>query len=472
MTAPGTTARPLRVAIIGSGPAAFYAAEQLLAQAGITVEVDLFDRLPMPYGLVRFGVAPDHPRIKSVTRIFDRIASDPRVRFYGLVEFGRDVQLADLARHYHQVLYATGAAGDRRLGIPGESLAGVHSATAFVGWYNGHPDYREARFELTGANAVVVGMGNVAVDVTRILSTAPGALGRTDAADHAVEAFAHSRVRHVTMLGRRGPAQAAFTNPEIRELGELSDTDIEISPDDISPDEGSHAAPARGADRDVQRKLEVLRSLAQRPAAGRPRVIALRFLASPLEVIDDGTGRVAGVRLVRNALTVTAAGTLVARPTDRQEEIPAGLVLRAVGYRGTSLPGVPFNERWGVILNERGPCPRPSDDGAAARPVHRRLDQARADRRHRDEQAGRRRDRRPYDRGRPRRPHPRPTVPGARARGPARPGATASPSHLRRLAASRRHRTGAWSRPGPAARQVHDGRRGACGARSLSWVAG
>ncbi len=354
MTAPGTTARPLRVAIIGSGPAAFYAAEQLLAQAGITVEVDLFDRLPMPYGLVRFGVAPDHPRIKSVTRIFDRIASDPRVRFYGLVEFGRDVQLADLARHYHQVLYATGAAGDRRLGIPGESLAGVHSATAFVGWYNGHPDYREARFELTGANAVVVGMGNVAVDVTRILSTAPGALGRTDAADHAVEAFAHSRVRHVTMLGRRGPAQAAFTNPEIRELGELSDTDIEISPDDISPDEGSHAAPARGADRDVQRKLEVLRSLAQRPAAGRPRVIALRFLASPLEVIDDGTGRVAGVRLVRNALTVTAAGTLVARPTDRQEEIPAGLVLRAVGYRGTSLPGVPFNERWGVILNERG----------------------------------------------------------------------------------------------------------------------
>src|SRR5690349_3492263 len=223
---PGSTEHPLRVAVIGAGPAGFYVAEHLLRRADLTIDVDLFDRLPTPYGLVRAGVAPDHQKIKAVTATFDKIAAHPRFRFYGGVELGKHLDVADLRTHYHQVVYTTGAQTDRRMDIPGEDLPGSHPATEFVAWYNGHPDYRDCQFDLSQERVAVVGVGNVAVDVARILCRTPEELARTDIAEHALEALRGSRVREVYLLGRRGPAQAAFTNPEVKELGELADADV------------------------------------------------------------------------------------------------------------------------------------------------------------------------------------------------------------------------------------------------------
>src|SRR5574341_2449915 len=233
MSGPGTPARPLRVAIVGAGPAGFYAAEQLLRQDRLAVQVDMFDRLPTPFGLVRFGVAPDHQKIKSVTAAFDRTASHPGFRFYGNVELGRDLTLADLRAHYHQILFTTGAQTDRRMGIPGEDLRGSHPATEFVAWYNGHPDYAHLQFDLTQERAAVVGIGNVAIDVARILCRSIDELKATDIADYALDALRHSRIKEVYLLGRRGPAQAAFTNPEIKEVGEMADADIIVRPEEV-----------------------------------------------------------------------------------------------------------------------------------------------------------------------------------------------------------------------------------------------
>ncbi len=354
MTTPGTSRAPLRVAIVGSGPAAFYAAEHLLAIPDLAVRVDMFERLPTPYGLVRAGVAPDHQKIKSVTRIFDRIAADPRVRFYGLVEVGRHLHRADLERHYHQILYATGAQGNRVLDIPGEHLEGYHAATAFVAWYNGHPDFCDRQFDFSGGTAAIVGVGNVATDVARILCTPADDLARTDAADYAVAALRDSRIRRVYLLGRRGPAQAAFTNPEIKELGDRDHVQVDAPLEEVRLDAASRAALERGGSRDVARKVELLERLARRGRENRTYRVTLRFLVSPVELVGDDAGHVRAIRLAKNRLTATAAGTLVARRTSRQEEIAADLVLRAVGYRGVALPEVPFNEPWGVILNDRG----------------------------------------------------------------------------------------------------------------------
>jgi ferredoxin--NADP+ reductase len=229
----GTASRQLRVAIVGAGPSGFFLAERLLAREGVAVEVDLFERLPAPYGLVRYGVAPDHEKIKNVTRSFDRVAARPGFRFYGNVEFGRHVGLEDLARHYHQVCFTTGAQTDRRMGIPGEDLARSHAATEFVAWYNGHPDYRDRVFDLAVERVAVVGVGNVAVDVARILCRTPEELATTDVADYALEALCRSRVRQVYLIGRRGPVQAAFTTPETRELGELAGADVCALPEEV-----------------------------------------------------------------------------------------------------------------------------------------------------------------------------------------------------------------------------------------------
>src|SRR6266545_4074000 len=236
MTKPGTEAHPLRVAIVGAGPAGYYAADHLLRQDGVVVEVDMIDRLPTPYGLVRAGVAPDHQKIKSVTAAFDKVAAHPRFRFYGGVDLGTDITVADLRRHYHQILYCTGAQTDRRMGIPGEDLQGSHPATEFVAWYNGHPDYRDLQFDLSQERAAVVGVGNVAIDVARILCRSAQELATTDIADYALEAQRRSRIKEVYLLGRRGPAQAAFTNPEIRELGELADADVSTLADEVELD--------------------------------------------------------------------------------------------------------------------------------------------------------------------------------------------------------------------------------------------
>jgi ferredoxin--NADP+ reductase len=320
----------------------------------VAVEVDLFDRLPTPYGLVRLGVAPDHQKIKFVTNAFDKVAASPGFRFFGGVDFGKHVTLADLRAHYHQIVYCTGAQTDRRMGIPGEDLAGSHPATEFVAWYNGHPDYRDCVFDLSQESVAVVGVGNVAVDVVRILCRTPEELATTDIADYALDALRKSRVKEVYLLGRRGPAQAAFTNPEIRELGELPDADIAADPAEVELDPLSRAAVERSQDRATAKKVDILREYARRPASGKSRRLVLRFLVSPVELIGDDAGRVAAMRLVRNELYATSTGALQPRATDRFEEIPVGLVFRSVGYRGVPLSGVPFNESWGVILNDKG----------------------------------------------------------------------------------------------------------------------
>jgi ferredoxin--NADP+ reductase len=354
VTRPGTEGHPLRVAVIGAGPAGFYTAEHLFRQPGLSVEVDLYDRLPTPYGLVRFGVAPDHQKIKTVTATFDKTAAHPGFRFFGHVELGKDVTIEDLRSHYHQIVYTTGAQTDRHMGIPGEDLQRSHPATDFVAWYNGHPDYQDHRFDLSQEHVAVVGVGNVAVDVVRILCRTPEELATTDISDRALAALRDSRVREVHLLGRRGPAQASFTNPEIRELGELPGADVIARPDETEPDPLTRAELERSGDRGTLKKVEILREFARRPAGGKPRQLVIRFLVSPVALQGDDNGAVVGMRLVKNELQATAAGTLQARPTDRFENLPAGLVFRSVGYRGVPIPGVPFNDAWGVILNDKG----------------------------------------------------------------------------------------------------------------------
>lgn len=342
-------ASPLRVAVVGAGPAGFYATEALL-KAREAVNVDLFDRLPTPYGLVRFGVAPDHQKIKSVTRLYERTLKDPRTRLFGNVMFGRDLDHDDLLRHYHAVVYAVGSSTDRRLGLPGEDLPGSHSATEFVAWYNGHPDYCDACFPLDATDAVVIGMGNVAIDVTRILAKGTDELAVTDMADHAVAALADSSVRRVTMVGRRGPAEAKFTTKELRELGELRNADIEVDPAELVLAPESAAAAAEDAT--TGKNIEVMNAFALQAKSSKPRTVALRFMLSPIEIL--GSDRVTGVRFERNELVPGEDGRLRARGTGEFETIEAQLVFRSVGYQGTPLPGLPFDERRGVIPNRDG----------------------------------------------------------------------------------------------------------------------
>ena len=295
---------------------------------------------------------PDHLKIKTVTKVFDGIAANPRFRFFGNVEFGTDLTLADLKQYYHQILFATGAQTDRRMGIPGEDLPGSHPATEFVAWYNGHPDFRDHQFNLQVEHAAVVGVGNVAIDVARLLSLSRDELLASDAADYAVEALANSKIKVVYLLGRRGPAQAAFTNPEIKEIGDLADCDVVTRPDEMQLDELSAASIA--GDRTVQKKVEILQGYAIERSLTRPKTLYLRFLVSPVELIADEQGCVSKMRLVRNMLFAGDAGSLRPKPTDQFEEIDVGLVFRSVGYRGVPLPDVPFNDRWGVILNQAG----------------------------------------------------------------------------------------------------------------------
>ena len=351
MSAP-SAAPPFRVAIVGVGPAGFYLAERLLARAD--VEVDLFDRLPAPYGLVRYGVAPDHEKIRNVTRVFDRTAANPRFRFFGNVEIGRHLSPADLRQWYDQVAFTTGAQTDRRMGIPGEDLGGSHTATEFVAWYNGHPDYHDRAFDLSAERVVVVGVGNVAVDVARILCRTPEELATTDIADHALAALRRSRVREVVMLGRRGPAQAAFTNAEVKELGELPAADVRVVPAEVALDPLSRAAIDAEEDPATRKKIEILEGFAARTPAAKQRLLTIRFLVSPAALIDDGAGRVGGVRVARNRLEATADGSLRAVPTGGEEDIPAGLVFRSVGYRGVAIAGLPFDERAGTVPNRGG----------------------------------------------------------------------------------------------------------------------
>ena len=354
MTRPGTDAQPLRVAIVGSGPAGFYTAEKLLKQDDLVIEIDMFDRLPAPYGLVRFGVAPDHEKIKNVTRVFDKLAARECFRFYGNVEIGSHITLDDLRRHYHQICYATGAQTDRSMGIPGEELQRSHPATEFVAWYNGHPDFTHLEFDLSVERVAVVGVGNVAVDVCRMLSRTPEELQKTDIADYALDALRESNIREVYMLGRRGPAQAAFTNPEVKELGELEGADVTVPAEEAEVDELSRRMLNERPDRATEKKIQILQEFARRDRTGKPKLLVLRFLVSPVEIIGDEEGRVNGLRMVRNELYLDDKGTLRPRPTGVYEDLPVQMVFRSVGYRGVPLKGLPFHDRWGVVPNEKG----------------------------------------------------------------------------------------------------------------------
>jgi ferredoxin/flavodoxin---NADP+ reductase len=342
-----------RVAIVGAGPAGAFTAAVLLRARG-DADIDLFERLPTPWGLLRGGVAPDHQEIKRLDDTFDRETLGRGCRLLANVEVGADVSHSDLMRHYTAVVYATGAQTDKSLGIPGEDLPGSWPATEFVAWYNGHPDYCGLEFDLSAHRAVVIGNGNVAADVTRILTLSAEELERTDIADHALEALRQCRIEEVVVLGRRGPAQAAFTSAELRELGHLNDVDLEIDPGEVELDPVSREWLALEGTFTARKNVELLREFAYRPPR-RParRQIVLRFLRSPAEI--HGNGRVEAVSLRRNEIVRADDGTLRARAVDDEvETVECGFVLRSVGYRAVPLPDVPFDERHFVLPNERG----------------------------------------------------------------------------------------------------------------------
>jgi ferredoxin--NADP+ reductase len=338
----------LRVAVVGSGPAGFYTADHLL-EAG--VQVDVIERLPTPWGLVRLGVAPDHPELKTAARAFEKTAAKEGFRFFGNVEVGSDVTHDDLRRLYDAVVYTVGAQTDRRLGIPGEELPGSWAATEFVAWYNGHPDYQHLEFDLTNERAVVIGNGNVAVDVARILARTEEELAPTDITDQSTAAIVASSIIEIVMLGRRGPAQAAFTPPELKELGELGGADIAVDPSELQLDPASEAWLESAGAR-ARRNVEILREFAGRTPEGKPKRLTLRFCVSPVQIL--GEGKVEAIEVVRNELVADETGEIRAVATDELEVVPCGLVLRSVGYRGVALPGVPFDERRGVIPNDEG----------------------------------------------------------------------------------------------------------------------
>jgi ferredoxin/flavodoxin---NADP+ reductase len=347
----GNSERPVRVAVVGSGPAGFYAAAALLASDDPRVEVDMIERLPTPWGLVRLGVAPDHPNLKAVSRAYERIAKQPGFRFLGNVQVGGVLQHSELVQLYDGVVYAFGAETDRRLGIPGEDLPGSWAATELVAWYNGHPDFQHLSFDLSGERAVVIGNGNVALDVARMLSLARDELAPTDATDASIDAILGSGIREVVVLGRRGPVQAPWTAPELQEMGELAGAEIVVDPAELELDPASQAELAQ-AGPIVRRNIEILRDFAAREPTGKHRRIQLRFRASPVAIL--GEGRVEAVEVARNELVPDERGGLRAVQTEDREVIPCSLVFRSIGYRGVGLPEVPFDDERGTIPNREG----------------------------------------------------------------------------------------------------------------------
>ncbi len=351
----GSSERLLRVAVIGSGPSGFYAIAALFKAEGIEADVDLFDRLPTPFGLVRGGVAPDHQKIKNVIRVYNRTAQHERFRFFGNVEFGRDLTLEDLKRHYDHIVYATGNESDRKMGIPGEDLPGVHSATEFVGWFNGHPDFQDRSFDLASARRIaVVGNGNVAMDVTRVLVRDPDELAPTDITAESLAVLRESNVEEVVLLGRRGPAQAAFSPQEIKEIGSLDGVSLLVSEEAMDLDEVSRTWLEAGAARSVTRNVDYLTEIAGAEAGAGSRRVSCRFLVSPIELQAGDDGRVARVVIEENELYASDDGTPRPRGAGRTETLEVDLVFKAVGYRGVPLPGVPFHERWGLLPNDEG----------------------------------------------------------------------------------------------------------------------
>jgi ferredoxin--NADP+ reductase len=347
----GSKERPLRVAIVGAGPAGFYAAETLLKENSIIAEVDLFDRLPTPYGLVRGGVAPDHQNIKAITRIFERIAALPRFHFFGNVELGKHFSLEELQYYYDQVLLAVGCPIDRQLEISGENLHGSHSATSLVGWYNSHPDFCHEKFDFSSVEKVaVIGIGNVALDVVRILMQEPEKLACSDIFDNALTALKNSNIREVYLIGRRGPAQAAFTLKEIEELAELETAELtfetnEIKAVDLSTDPKFNDGAIKN--------MKYMRDRLKQPSIEKQKYIRIRFLLSPVEILGEN-GKIKAIKLEKNHIMEDEYGNLQAKGTGQFEILPIDMVFRSIGYRGIPLPDIPFDKMRGIIPNQDG----------------------------------------------------------------------------------------------------------------------
>ncbi len=335
-----------RVAIVGAGPAGYFTAQALnnAINDQQTFMIDMFDRLPTPWGLVRSGVAPDHPKIRTVTKVFEKIASEPNYRYFGNVELGRDVHISDLEKLYDVVVLATGTSLGKKLGIPGEDLPGCISAADFVPWYNGHPDYANVKPPLKGKYAIVIGAGNVAMDCGRILALVPHELNSTDMADHALEVFHDSAIRDVTIVGRRGPEHAAFTSPELRELPKLTETDVFVREGQIA-DAINRVGVRLENEKDLRSNLEAMREIAQSERRGNDRKLSLAFLLTPLEVL--GSGRVERVKFAVNKVVGDVVTT-----SDEIIELPCDLLITAIGYEGAEIPGI-ANER-GRIANHEG----------------------------------------------------------------------------------------------------------------------
>jgi ferredoxin--NADP+ reductase len=347
--------RPYFVAIVGAGPSGYFAAASLLKFAdesvagnGPDVHIDMLEMLPTPWGLVRSGVAPDHPKIKSISRTFEKTAADPRFRFFGNITVGQDVSVDELADRYDAVVYAVGTQSDRTMGIPGEDLPGSVPAVDFVGWYNAHPHFAEMAPDISTGRAVVVGNGNVAIDVARILVTDPEVLATTDIADHALDALRERGISEVVIVGRRGPLQAAFTTLEVRELGELEGVDVIVDPADLA---GISDDDAKAAGKTEAANIKVLRDYATREPRPGHRRIVFRFCTSPVAI--KGAGRAEEIALGRNEL-LEHDGRVVARDTGERETLPMNLVVRAVGYHGVPVPGLPFDDSRGTIPHTGG----------------------------------------------------------------------------------------------------------------------
>ena len=349
MSKVGSEQNPLRVAVIGSGPSGFYATEALI-KSEYAVRIDMFERLPAPFGLVRNGVAPDHPKLKQSILVYDKIARSPEFTYLGNVTIGRDISVDELRGAYHASIFACGAETDKKLGIPGEDLAGSHTATEFVGWYNGHPDYRDRVFDLSSEVAVIVGQGNVAADVCRILAKTVDELKHTDIAEHALAALAESKIREIYVIGRRSPAQAKFTNKELRELGELADCAMIVNPQDLSLNPESEKELADKNNFISAKNIEIFKSFTSSVLSKRRRCY-IRFLEGPVAVM--GNGRVEQVVLERNRLEGPPFQQS-ARGTGEKVELPCGILFRSIGYSGIPMPGVPFDERRGVFRNNDG----------------------------------------------------------------------------------------------------------------------
>ena len=348
-----------KIAVIGSGPAGFYAAGELFRQQSWEIKVDMFERLPTPFGLVRGGVAPDHQKIKSVQKIYSRIAENENFRFFGNVEFGRDIFQADLLEHYDAVIYSVGSHADRALGIPGENLSGSHSATEFVAWYNGHPDFCDYKFDLSAKNAFVIGIGNVALDVARILAKTPEELAETDIADYALDALRASQLEDIWLVGRRGPVQAAFSPAELREFMELAEADVVVEQNVLELDAESKQILETDASNDTKKNIEILKQISLRDVSAKKRRVHFLFLSSPVEI--SGNDKVEKISLVRNQLLKREDGSLAAQPTEKINEAAAELVFRSIGYHGQPLPDLPFDQKSGTIPNEYGQVKDPEN---------------------------------------------------------------------------------------------------------------